>query len=159
MRRSLLEVLWYHVQRGERRIIRVMVLASVILVLMQLTAVRDPVAFYLTMAERVEAPPLDLPPLADSTVADPLKIWEITLRATPAAPIRVLQNGKVLVTLTKGDQTLKVQPGQIQLDGTAVTQSVRVQVVKRDNHLQEPRLNQVFQCQGNVQNINIVEKP
>jgi len=132
-----------------------MVLASVILVLMQLSAVRDPLQFYLAVASKVEAPPLELPSLASSELADSVKTWQVTLKATPAAPIRVLQNGRIIATLANGEQKLLVQSGQIQLDGIGVSQTIRVQVIKKDTHLLEPRQNQIVVIQGNIQNLTV----
>jgi len=154
-RESLLEWMWNTVQRGERRIVRVMVLASVLLVLMQLSAIRDPLQFYMTVASKVEAPPLDLPVLANPAHAESVRTWQVTLKATPAAPVRVLQNGKVIATLAKGEQQIPAQAGQIQLDGTGVAQTVRVQVIQRDTNLLEPRLNQILLLKGNIQNLTV----
>jgi len=147
--------MWNTVQWGERRIIRVMVLASVLLVLMQLSAVRDPLQFYMAVAAKVEAPPLELPALASPELSEVVKTWQITLKAVPAAPIRVLQNGKVIATLAKGEQQIMVQAGQIQLDGTGVSQAIRVQVVQRDANLLEPRLNQMVVLQKNIQSVMV----
>lgn len=156
-RESIVGWLWNLVQRGERRIIRVMVLASVILVIMQLSAIRDPVQFYMTMAEKVEAPPLDLPVQANPSLARSVNIWHITLKAIPASPVRVLQNGKVIATLANGDRELTVQSGQIQLDAVGLSQRVQVQVLKKDQALLEPRQNQIFVLQGN--SLNVTVKP
>lgn len=149
-RESLLEWMWNTVQRGEGKIIRVMVLASVILVLMQLSVLRDPLEFYMAVAAKVEAPPLELPALAQSH-----KTWQLTLKATPAAPIRVLQNGKVMATLANGEQQMTVESGQIQLDGRGLPQIIQVQVVKKDTQLVEPRKNQIVVIQGNIQNLTV----
>ena len=154
-RRSVLEWMWTTVQRGERRIIRVMVLASVLLVLMQLSVVRDPLQFYMTVASKVEAPPIELPSLANLTPAETVKTWQVTLKATPAAPIRVFQNGKVIASLTKGEQQIAVQAGPLQLDGTGVSQIVRVQVLKKEAQLLEPSQNQIVVLQGNIQTITV----
>ncbi|HUS88962.1 MAG TPA: hypothetical protein VMW91_06275 [Desulfosporosinus sp.] len=154
-RESVLEWMWNTVQRGEGKIIRVMVLASVILVLMQLSVLRDPLEFYMAVAAKVEAPPLELPALANPELAESVKTWQVTLKATPAAPIRVLQNGKVITTLAKGEQQIMVQSGQIQLDGIGVSQTIRVQVIKKDTQLVEPRQNQIVVIQGNIQNLTV----
>ena len=154
-RGSILEWMWNTVQRGERRIIRVMVLASVLLVLMQLSVVRDPLQFYMAVAAKVEAPPLELPSLANPEFAEAVKTWQVTLKATPAAPIRVLQNGKVIATLAKGEQQIRVQSGQFQLDGIGVSQTIRVQVIERDAQVLEPRQNQIIVLQGNIQNVTV----
>lgn len=147
---SLLEWMWNAVQRVEGKIIRIMVLASVILVLMQFSVLRDPLDFYMAMAAKVEAPPLELPALAESH-----QTWQITLKATPAAPIRVLQNGKVLGTLTNGEQQMTVESGQIQLDGRGLSQIIQVQVVNKDTQLAEPRKNQIVVIQGNSLNLTV----
>lgn len=156
-RGSLLEWLWNTVQRGERRIIRVMVLASVLLLFMQLSAIRDPLDFYMSVSAKVEAPPLELPGLANSELEQSVKTWQITLKATPAAPIRVVQNGTVIANLAKGEQQIAVQSGQIQLDGIGIPQTIRVQVIKKDTQLLEPRQNQIMILQGNIQ--NLIVKP
>ncbi|ODA40404.1 hypothetical protein [Desulfosporosinus sp. BG] len=149
-RESVLEWMWNTVQRGERRIIRVMVLASVLLIVMQLSAVRDPLQFYMAVASKVEAPPLELPSLAKL-----VKTWQVTLKATPPAPILVIQNGQVIASLAKGEQQIMVQSGQIQLDGIGVSQTVRVQVLKKDSQLLEPRQNQTVVLQGDIQNLTV----
>ena len=154
-RENLLEWVWNTVQRGERGIIRVMVLASVLLILMQLSVVRDPLQFYMAVASKVEAPPLELPSLANSSLVESVKTWQVTLKATPAAPVRILQNGKLIATLAKGEQQIMVQSGQIQLDGTGLNQTIRVQVVKKDAQLLEPRQNQLVLLQGNIQNVTV----
>jgi len=127
-----------------------MILASVILVLMQLSAIRDPLEFYMAVAAKVEAPPLELPVLAEVQTT-----WQLTLKATPAAPIRVLQNGKVMTTLTNGEQQITVEAGQIQLDGRGLPQIVQVQVIKKDSRLVEPRMNQIVVLQGNIKNLTV----
>ncbi len=154
-RENLLEMLWNTVQRGERQIIRVMVLASVLLILMQLSVVRDPLQFYMAVASKVEAPPLELPTPANPALAESVKTWQVTLKATPAAPVRVLQNGKVIATLAKGEQQIMIQSGQIQLDGTGLHQTIRVQVLRKDARLLEPLQNQLILLQGNIQNVAV----
>ncbi len=149
-RESLLEWLWNLMQRGERRLIRVMVLASVILVLMQLSTLRDPLDFYMEIAAKVEEPPLELPALAEKR-----DTWQLTLKATPAAAVRVLQNGKVIATLVNGEQQITVEPGQIQLDGRGLPQIIQVQVIRKDTQLVEPRQDQVVVLQGNIQNLTV----
>ncbi|OLN30211.1 hypothetical protein DSOL_3154 [Desulfosporosinus metallidurans] len=109
----------------------------------------------MAVASKVEAPPLELPTLTNPTLAETVKTWQVTLKAIPAAPIRVLQNGKVIASLAKGEQKIAVQAGQIQLDGTGVSQIVRVQVLKKDVQLLEPRQNQIVVLQGNIQTITV----
>jgi len=149
-RESLLEWMWNAVQRAEGKIIRVMVLASVILVLMQLSVLRDPLQFYMAVAAKVEAPPLELPALAQTH-----KTWQLTLKAIPAAPIRVLQNGKVIGTLANGELQMTVEEGQLQLDGRGLAQGLKVQVTKKEPQLVEPRANQVVVMQSNIQILTV----
>ncbi|MHB8124167.1 MAG: hypothetical protein ACYDEJ_00765 [Desulfitobacteriaceae bacterium] len=155
-------------QKGERQLIRVIILGSVILVIMQFSLVKDPVQFYLAMAQKVESPSLELstsgqaitqpvspqsPVLSSVNSSSQTRIWQITLKATPNSPVRVLQNGKDLGTLAKGEQVIAVQTGIVQLDASKVKQPVRVQVLKRDPLLSQPHLNQIFVCNGTVQDI------
>ncbi|WP_041484204.1 hypothetical protein [Desulfitobacterium metallireducens] len=140
-----------HKLNFERMLIRFMVLASVLLVVAQigLGLARDPVDFYIAMAQKIEAPPIEV--LSQVSPEN----WVITLKATPAAPVRVLQNGKLLGTLSRGQLEITPQSGTLQLDGTSVSQIVRVQITNRDPQLHEPRLNQSFIVEKNVQNLRI----
>ncbi len=149
-RESILEWLWNKVQRGERRIIRVMVLASVILLLMQLSAIRDPLEFYMAVAAKVEEPALELPALTASHTT-----WQLQLKAIPAAPIRVIQNGKVIATLANGEQQITVETGQVMLDGRGLPQIIQVQVINKDTQLVEPHLNKIIVIQGNVKTLMV----
>lgn len=147
----------------ERSLIRFLVLASALLVVAQigLGLVRDPVDFYMAMAQKIEAPPIAVQSMSEVTAPEKIEnkttpqTWNITLKATPAAPVRVLQNGKQLGTLTRGELAIPAQSGTVQLDGTACSQIVRVQVTGRDPKLHEPRLNQSFVVEKNVQNVRV----
>ncbi|MFZ3102915.1 MAG: hypothetical protein WA131_06515 [Desulfitobacteriaceae bacterium] len=166
-RRSLTMRINQFLQDGERQLIRVIILGSVILVIMQLSLAKDPVQFYLAMAQKVESPSIDLntarqastlptpqtPAVTTAVSLNSARVWQITLKATPNMPVRVLQNGKVLGNLAKGEQVFALQTGIVQLDATNVKQSVRVQVIKREQLLNQPNLNQVFYLDGNVQEI------
>jgi len=154
-REGVLEWLWNVVQKGERRIIRVMVLSATVLVIMQLSVVKDPLQFYIMMASKIETPPLDLPSPVETLTAKQAQTWQVTLRATPAAPVRVLQNGKLIATLVKGIQAITVQTGQIQLDGKDIPCTVQVQVIKKDDQLLEPHQNQALILRGDIQTINV----
>lgn len=147
----------------ERGLIRFMVLMSVLLVVAQigLGLARDPIDFYIAMAQKVESPLIEVQPTSGITTPElegnkvSTQTWSITLKATPAAPIRVLQNGKLLGTLTRGVLEVPAQAGTLQLDGTNSSQIVRVQVTGRDPQLSEPRLNQSFTLEKNVLNLRV----
>ncbi len=47
-------------QQGEQQLIRIIVLGSAVLVIMQFALVRDPVQFYLAMSQETESPYIDL---------------------------------------------------------------------------------------------------
>ena len=150
-------------QRIEQGVIRILIIASVLLVLAQMGfgLAKDPVDFYISVAQKVEAPALDITP-ASTTVSPEInqgntmdKTWKLTLKASPAAPIRVVQNGRVLGTLTRGELEVPVQAGTLQLDGTNVSQIVRVQVIKKDSQLHDPRLNQSLIIEHNLQNLRV----
>lgn len=150
-------------QRIERGIIRALILTAVLLILVQmgLGLAKDPVDFYISVAQKIEAPSLDIAPVS-STVSPEMNrdnssntTWKVTLKASPAAPIRVVQNGRVLGTLTRGELEIPVQAGTLQLDGTNVSQIVRVQVTKKDSQLHDPRLNQSLIIEHNLQNLRV----
>lgn len=150
-------------QRVERGVIRTLILASVLLLLVQmgLGLAKDPVDFYISVAQRIESPSLDIAPV--SSVVSPeissdntlQKTWKLTLKASPATPVRVVQNGRLLGTLSRGELEVPVQAGMLQLDGTNVSQIVRVQVIKKDTQLQDPRLNQSLIIEHNIQNLRV----
>lgn len=146
-------------QRVERGVIRTLILASVLLLLVQmgLGLAKDPVDFYISVAQKIESPSLDIAPVSSAVSPEnpSLKTWKVTLKASPAAPVRVLQNGRVLGTLTRGELEVPVQAGTLQLDGTNVSQIVRVQVIKKDSQLQDPRLNQSLIIEHNIQNFRV----
>lgn len=153
-------------QQGERQLIRLIILGSVILVIMQFGLAKDPVQFYLAMAQKTESPYIELntsqqavtmpassPASFQTGSSAQTQLYQITLRATPNLPVRVLQNGKELGTLTKGEQVFKVRAGIIQLDATKVKQPVQVQVIKLDPRLSQPQLNRIFYLNGDIQEI------
>lgn len=146
-------------QRVERGVIRTLILASVLLLLAQmgLGLAKDPVDFYISVAQKIESPSLDIAPVSSAVSPDNTsqKTWKVTLKASPAAPIRVVQNGRVLGTLTRGELEVPVQAGTLQLDGTNVSQIIRVQVIKKDSQLQDPRLNQSLIIEHNIQNLRV----
>ena len=125
-RGSVLEWLWESMQHAERRVIRIMVLASVLLVVMQLSVARDPVQFYMSVAGKVESPPLDYS--APAALNGSGKTMSLTVKASPAAPLRVVQNGKVLGSLDRGVQQVSVQAGKLELDGSSLSAPVRVEL-------------------------------
>lgn len=146
----------------ENSFIRFVVLMAVLLVVAQigLGLAKDPVDFYIAMARKVEDPPIDIQPASELLTPEKnerkaLQTWKITLQATPAAPVRVLQNGKLLGTLSKGQLEISAQSGTLQFDGTACLQIVRVQVIGRESQLQEPRLNQTVILEKNMQTLRV----
>lgn len=146
----------------ENNFIRFVVLMAVLLAVAQigLGLAGDPVDSYLALARKVEDPPLDIQPTSglitpETNDGKALQTWKIALKAIPAAPVRVLQNGKLLGTLSKGQLEISVQAGTLQLDGTACPQIVRIQVIGRDNKLQEPRLNQTLSLEKNIQTLRV----
>jgi len=143
-------------QRAEKQIIRLIALASVVLVLGQLSLARDPVQFYLAVAQKVEAPPLDEKPagVAVPNGAD-LHSFTLTLKAQPAAPVRVLQSGKQIGTLANGELTFRAQAGQVELDAQGIRQPVKITVSQKDKALQAPHLNQTFIVNGNVLSVPV----
>ncbi|WP_206813063.1 hypothetical protein [Paradesulfitobacterium ferrireducens] len=155
------------VERGERRLIRVLILASVLLVLAQLSLAKDPVQFYLAVAQKVESPSLELADTAlgsanaaagsaasvNQNAGEAAGTWVLVLKTSPAAAVRVWQDGKVIAVLGEGEKQLKVRTGVIQLDAREINGVVKVQVSKLDSRLHEPRLNQTFVLNKDVQSM------
>lgn len=146
----------------ENSFIRFVALMAVLLVVAQigLGLAGDPVDSYLALARRVEAPPLEIQSTSELIAPEKnerkaLQTWKITLKAIPAAPVRVLQNGKLLGTLSKGQLEISAQSGTLQFDGTSCPQVVRVQVIGRESQLQEPRLNQTVILEKNMQTLRV----
>jgi hypothetical protein len=152
-----------YLKRLEQGLIRIMILATVLLVLVQmgLGLAKDPVDFYISVAQKVEAPALDIAPVSKTVTPEIRsenstdKTWLLTLKAIPAAPVRVIQNGRVLGTLTRGELEVLVRAGTLQLDGTNCAQIVRVQVIKKASELHDPRLNQSVIIEHNVQSLRV----
>lgn len=146
----------------ERFLIRGVALAAVLLVLVQMGMglAKDPVDYYLSVAQSLEAPSLESTPVSGTVTPNLIQeglpqTAEITLRAIPAAPIKVIQNGKVLGTLARGELKVSVQTGILQLDGTNVPSLVRVQVTKKDAALMDPKLNQTYIVEHNIQTLRV----
>lgn len=146
----------------ERILIRAVALSAVLLVLVQMSLglAKDPVDYYISIAQSIEAPSLDSTPVSSTLTPNLIQettpqTAQITLKAIPAAPVRVVQNGKVLGTLARGELEIPVQAGTLQLDGTNVSSIVRVQVIKKDSTLVDPRLNQTVIIEHNVQTLRI----
>lgn len=152
-------------QKVEKGIIRILILASVLLVLAQmgLGLAKDPVDFYISVAQKVEAPAMDIAPVSSTLSPEinnnqdntSIKTYKLTLKASPAAPVRVIQNGRVLGSMIRGELEVPVQAGTLQLDGTNVSQIVRIQVTNKDSQLHDPRLNQSLVVEHNVQNLRV----
>lgn len=146
----------------EQILIRAVVLATVLLVLVQmgLGLAKDPVDYYISVAQNVEAPSLDSTPVSSTLTPDLIQesvpqTLPITLKAVPAAPVRVIQNGKLLGTLARGELEIPAMTGTLQLDGTNVSAIVRVQVIKKDPALLDPRLNQTVIIEHNIQTLRV----
>lgn len=150
-------------QKVENFLIRTVVLATVFLVLAQMGMglAKDPVDFYLSVAQSLEAPSLDSTPVSVTVTPKLIRestpqTYQLTLRATPAAPIRVMQKGKVLGTLAKGELEIPVEVGNLQLDGSDVPHLVQVQVVAKGAELSEPQINQILLIEHNIKTIRVV---
>jgi len=157
--RGILERIWVFVQRSERAIIRLLILTSVILVLGQFALAGDPVEFYLALSEEVEAPALDFESTVtptSSVPSDSQADWELTLQASPAAAVLVVENGRIIADLSAGVVRVGVEPGTIYLDGRGVSQpvSIQVQIANKNMKSSEPQLKQIT-VNGNVYKLQV----
>lgn len=135
-------------RRVEQLVIRVMILASVALAIVQLGQAKNPVDFYLAMAAKVENAPLDLPAAENGTD----QTYTLSVKSVPNAPVNIWQNGVLLADLSQGEKLVKVQAGEIILDGRGAGSSVRVQIVPKDTILKQPRAG-VVDLNGNAKSI------
>ncbi|AGA69777.1 hypothetical protein Desdi_2353 [Desulfitobacterium dichloroeliminans LMG P-21439] len=149
-------------QKLEQVIVRAVVLLTVLLVVVQmgLGLAKDPVDYYISIAQDVEAPSISSTPVSSTITPDLIletvpHTSQITLKAVPAAPVRVIQNGKVLGTLARGELAISAQTGTLQLDGTNVSAIVRVQVIQKAPEFVDPRLNQVVIVERNIQTLRV----
>lgn len=137
-------------RRAEQVLIRLMILSSVVLAIIQMGSAKDPVDFYLAMAAKVESPPLDIP----ATDYEAKKTYLLSLKAVPQVSVKVWQNGTLLGDLGQGEKLISVQAGEIVLDGRGAGQPVRVQLLPKDAALREPRAN-IIPLNGNLLNIKV----
>jgi len=135
------------VRRIERILIRTMILASVLLVVVQLGLAQDPVDFYLATAAKIESPPLDIPTLDNSEITTG-RIYAVLFKAAPKAPVKIWQDGILLGDLSQGEKLVKVSAGEVILDGRGLEPVIRIQIVPQDARLQEPRA-RVVTLKGN----------
>jgi len=154
------EALWRFWQLAEKQVIRLLVLASIVVIVGQLSSARDPVQFYLAVAQKVEVPPLELAAgEATASAAGPTgassQTFMLALKAQPAAPVRVLQQGRQIGTLARGELVLRAQAGRIELDAQGIRDPVKITVSQKDKALQAPHLNQTFVLQGNVLSVSV----
>lgn len=141
-------------QRGERWLIRGLVLASALLVLFQLGSAQDPVQFYLAMAQKVESPALPIGTESDGNQ------YSLTLKVTPSsAPVKLIQNDQIIAALNREETTeVKVTDGELIFDGRGIGQTVKVQILTVSPEITQLKTNQVITLQNNALSINITPK-
>ena len=145
--------LWTVFQRGERWLIRGLILGTLLLVFFQYGLAKDPVQFFLAMGGPLDTMTMDTDAFY-ATNAEPKYV--VTFRSAPAASVRIIQNGVVLGTLDGGEVSIEAAAGKITLDSTNVSNPVRVQVMKTDPALAEPMINQIITLEHNSITLNIV---
>ncbi|NMA69377.1 MAG: hypothetical protein GX958_08165 [Desulfitobacterium sp.] len=151
-------------ERIENFLIRTVVLATVFLVLAQMGMglAKDPVNFYLSVAQNIEAPSLDSTPVSVTVTPklireNPPQTYQLVLQGIPAAPVQVVQNDKVLGTLAQGQLEVAVEEGDLYLDGSYVNGLVQVNIIATSKELSEPQINQVLLVEGNVITLRVAK--
>ncbi|MDR3270956.1 MAG: hypothetical protein LBT32_05560 [Peptococcaceae bacterium] len=146
-------------QTIEKRVMRIVVCALLVLTVVQIGRARDPLEFYLAVAKKVESAAMetDLAYPVAAGAQDPAQtapvLGTLTLRAQPAADVRIWQHDKLLGTLRQGDVTVQVQAGPVLLDGRSLAGVVNVQVIRISGAVMQPTLYQNLMIQGNIQTL------
>ena len=138
-------------QRGERWLIRGLILASVALVVFQLGSAGDPVQLYLAMAEKVESPAIPVGSGFDT------EQYTVTFRVSPAAPVKLIQNDQIIASLDQ-DQTVSVSEGLLILDARGIKEKVTVQVLETDGRMSGLAANQLITLENNFLSTTITVK-
>lgn len=130
--------IFYALQKG---LIRLMVIMAVCLAVYQLKAATNPVDFYLQVAGSIEEPAMsfsrdlsrlqETQPQAES--AEPLSAVDMLFSVTPYAPVKVLQEDKLLGVIDF-QTTIPVKPGTLVLDARGISYPVSVRLDVEDKN-------------------------
>ncbi|HWJ03912.1 MAG TPA: hypothetical protein VNU93_09545 [Verrucomicrobiae bacterium] len=140
-------------QQVEKVLIRVIVLGLLALVVVQLVTVRakDPMAFYLTFAQKIESVPLE----QEEGTWEPNLI--LSVESGDASHLRILLNDVEAGDLKEGKLSLKVKKGdRLSADARHVAKGVRLKVSGVGQDFTYPALNQLWVLQGSVLDLGTV---
>jgi len=114
----------------ERKLIRVMVICTVLLSIFQITTVTDPVDFYLKIAGDIDSPAFKYDQYVNDnpSIGQQEKTIRLCFSVHPESAVFVLQNEKNIGTIEK-DTELDVAPGTVVLDARHIPYPVVVDVV------------------------------
>lgn len=112
-------------QRFERKLIRIMVVLTVLLGLFQFKTFTDPVTFYLKLSGELDTPAFKYDDQTGTIM--------LTFQVSPEADIVLRQNNED-IGIIKDNKTALVQPGTVFLDATGVSYPVTVDIVLNSQH-------------------------
>lgn len=127
-------------QRFERKLIRIMVILTVLLGLFQFRTFADPVAFYLKLSGELDTPAFKYDENQASTIM-------LTFRISPQAEVVLRQNDTNLGSIAD-NKSVQVQPGTVYLDATAVPYPVTIDIIHNRQHYS-------MQLEGDVKSFEV----
>lgn len=143
---------WGFFTRLEGWIIRGLILGTLLLVIVQYGMSKDPVEFYLAMAGKVESPAIEV----NGYLKDDEPVYTVRLKAVPAAPVNIVQNGQIIASLGKGEVNIPLSADAFILDGRGVSQAVSIQIVEISPAVKSPAAHQIINLENNAVSLKIV---
>lgn len=117
----------------ERRIIRLMVLAALVLAVFQLRVITDPVDFYLKVTGDIETPAFKYENYFDPANQD-VQTIELKFETYPAdAPVQIWQEQTLLGVISDKVNKYRVKPGKVTLNAEEIPYPVTVEIVLHKN--------------------------
>ncbi len=142
-------------KRVEKVLIRLVVLGVLTLVILQMALARasDPLNFYMTLAQKIEAPALSP---AESA-------WEpnlvLSLKGGKSPDLKILVNDESAGSLANGSVELKVKPGdKLAIDARKIaSNNLQLTVTGVDGSFSYPKLHQVWLLRGSILDLGVVK--
>lgn len=149
------EKFWSTAAKGEKLLLKVVVLGFVALVIAQSLLTNDSMRFYLSWAERLEGEPFGEWVSSSARVMDSQSELFANLTVelqdfSSLAKAGLLINGEKAADFRLKQVTVKVFPGDtIEIDGSFYSRPLTFKVVQASSHLSQPCLHQLVQTDSN----------
>ncbi|ATW24097.1 hypothetical protein [Candidatus Formimonas warabiya] len=162
-KRSWEEKLWIIVDKGEKILLRVIIVGFVALVVVQSMLTSDSMRFYLSWAERLEGQPLQewSNPSARVMESESTVFAYLTVELadfSSLAKARILINGTEVADFRNKQVTIKVYPDDlIEIDGSFYDRRLKFEIIGVSDSIGEPTLHQVIQTYRSVTSLGKVK--